>query len=180
MNGKNSLLNLISWQVEFFEYVERIASAVLSFSGLLKGIPMYNYVLGAQAIWREHGSQLRWKYGERFTIETLIVNGEIVNMELKSEDRDPSPPVFHGELPSVFQEHVTVAFMDQALMSYPDLLEHMMSSFFFSIIEEWERKVYRMEFKVSNRNMSYRINIYDAEDELVVASTSKLFHKLLN
>lgn len=140
---------------------------------------MYNYVLGAQSIWKEHGSSLRWKYGERFTIETTIVNGEVVNMELKSQDKN-TPPVFHGESPAVFQEKIPVEIMGNLPLTYPDLLENMMSFFFFALVDDWERRVYRMEFKTSLRNTSYCINIYDAEDELLIASTSKLFHKLLH
>ena len=140
---------------------------------------MYNYVLGAQLIWKEHGSTLRWKYGERFTIETTIVNGEVVNMELKSENINTAP-VFYGESPAVFQEKIPVEIMGNLALTYPDLLENMMSFFFFALVDDWQRRVYRMEFKTSTRNTSYCINIYDAEDELLIATTSKLFHKLLH
>ena len=134
---------------------------------------MYNYVLGAQSLWTEFGNPLRWKIGQHYAINCLFVNGEMVDMEVQSAQIDES--AFSSKHPVFFQERHGVKHYDGEVKTLYEITEDMMINFFHSLVENTERRVFRMRFDTSHRHHSFRISVEDAEGDILLATTHKLF-----
>ena len=134
---------------------------------------MFNYVLGAQSLWKEFGNQLRWKIGKHYALVCLFVNGELVDMDVQSDQIDKQ--AFNNSHPQFFQERNRVSFNDGEVKTLYEITEDMMINFFHSLVENAERRVFRMRFDTSSRHHSFRISVEDAEGDILLATTQKLF-----
>ena len=56
-----------------------------------------------------------------------------------------------------------------------EITEDMMINFFHSLVENPDRKVFRMRFDTSHRNHSFRISIENAEGDIFCETNQKLF-----
>ena len=134
---------------------------------------MYNYVLGAQSLWTEFGNPLRWKIGQHYALNCLFVNGEMVDMEVQSDNVDQT--AFSSKHPAFFQERHGVKHYNGEVKTLYEITEDMMINFFHSLVENPDRKVFRMRFDTSHRNHSFRISIENAEGDIFCETNQKLF-----
>ncbi len=134
---------------------------------------MFNYVLGAQSLWKEFGNPLRWKIGQHYALVCLFVNGELMDMNVQSDQIDKF--AFNSTHPQFFQERHGVSFNDGDVKTLYEITEDMMINFFHSLVENPDRKVFRMRFDTSHRNHSFRISIENAEGDIFCETNQKLF-----
>ena len=139
---------------------------------------MFNYVLGAQSLWKEHGTQLRCKVGQHYAIVCLFVDGEMVDMEVQSDNINQA--AFSSKHPAFFQERHGVRHYDGEVKTLYEITEDMMINFFHSLVEDTDRKVFRMRFDTTERNHTFKIFVEDAEGETLLATTQKLFWNVIH
>jgi hypothetical protein len=56
-----------------------------------------------------------------------------------------------------------------------EITEDMMINFFHSLVENTDRKVFRMRFDTSHRNQGFRISVENAEGDIFCETNQKLF-----
>ena len=140
---------------------------------------MFQYTLNAQAMWKEFGSNLKWKLGDRFKVTALFVNGEIADTSIVSTN-DTANTAFADKIPEVFQERVTSDFHSGRSMTMPEILDEILINFFYSLVEDWERRVFKLSLIIPRNSGGFLIHIYDAEDDEIISTKSSFFFKAIH
>lgn len=140
---------------------------------------MFQYTLNAQAMWKEFGSNLKWKLGDRFKLTALFVNGEIVDTTIVGIN-DIANSAFAGKIPEVFQESITSNVYPGRSMTMPEVLDELLINFFYSLVEDWERRVFKLALIIPRNSGGFLIHIYDAEDDEIISTKSSFYFKAIH
>jgi len=140
---------------------------------------MFQYTLNAQAMWKEFGSDLKWKLGDKFKLTALFVNGEIVDTSIASTN-DIANTAFAEKIPEVFQERVTSDFHSGRSMTMPEVLDEILINLFYSLVEDWQRRVFKLCLTIPRNSGGFLVHIYDAEDDEIISTKSSFYFKAIH
>ena len=140
---------------------------------------MLNYLLSAEAGWKNAVQVLPWRLGDKFKLEALFVNGELVDFEIESEKEDASHQVkYSGN--ALFDEK-TEFTMQGVRKDKPihEIVEDMLVSFYYCMVDDFDRKVHHLVLDTTPRHRAFLLSVLNSDEETILVTSNKLLFNLV-
>ena len=140
---------------------------------------MLNYLLSAEAGWKNVSNLLRWRLGDKYRLEALFVNGELVDFTVEGEKEDQSQQIkYDGN--AYFDEQIEF-IMQGVCTNKPAYLivEDMLVSFYHSLVDDFDRKVHHLVFDTTPRHRAFLVSVLNSDEETILVTSNQMLFNLV-
>jgi len=138
---------------------------------------MTEYNIAALRLYREIKDNSYNFLGEGYMLNSMFVNGDIVEFEiLPFEHRHNQIVEQHLTTLFEFQHTINSVLYYKKDIPFTEMVEAFLTNLFHTLITDWENKVFYLNFKKSVNKPNFTIQIFDHEREEFCMSN----HSLLN
>ena len=140
---------------------------------------MLNYLLSAEAGWKIASNLLRWRLGDKYRLEAIFVNGELVDFQVEGEKEDLSQQIrYDGN--AFFDEKVEFFFQGvrQDKPTYL-IVEDMLVSFYHSLVDDFDRKVHHLVLDTTPRHRAFLVSVLNSNEETILVTSNQLLFNLV-
>lgn len=140
---------------------------------------MLNYLLSAEANWKNAGHVLRWRLGDKFRLEALFVNGELVDFEVEGEKEDVTHQIkYNGN--AFFDEKIEFT-MQGVRKDKPihEIVEDMLVSFYHSLVDDFDRKVHHLVLDTTSRHRAFLVSVLNSDKETILVTSNQMLFNLV-
>ena len=140
---------------------------------------MLNYLLSAEAGWKNAGHALRWRLGDKFRLEALFVNGELVDFQVEGEKENASHPIkYNGN--ALFDDK-TEFTMQGVRKDKPihEIVEDMLVSFYYCMVDDFDRKVHHLVLDATSRHRAFLLSVLNSDEETTLVTSNQLLFNLV-
>ena len=140
---------------------------------------MLNYLLSAEAGWKNVSNLLRWRLGDKFKLQAIFVNGELVDFQVESEKDDPSHQIKY-DVNSFFDQKIEFTFQGvyQEKPAYL-IVEDMLVSFYHSLVDDFDRKVHHLVFDTTLRHRAFLVSVLNSDEETILVTSNQMLFNLV-
>ena len=140
---------------------------------------MLNYLLSAEAGWKNAAHVLRWRLGDKFRLEALFVNGELVDFQVEGERENASHLIkYNGN--AIFDEKTEFAIQGvRKDKPIHEIVEDMLVSFYYCMVDDFDRKVHHLVLDTTSRNRVFLLSVLNSDEETIFATSNKLLFNLV-
>lgn len=140
---------------------------------------MLNYLLSAEAGWKNVSNLLRWRLGDKFKLEAIFVNGELVDFQVEGEKEDSSHQIKY-DVNSFFDDKIEFTFQGvrQEKPAYL-IVEDMLVNFYHSLVDDFDRKVHHLLFDTTPRHRAFLVSVLNSDEETILVTSNQMLFNLV-
>lgn len=140
---------------------------------------MLNYLLSAEAGWKNASNLLLWCLGDKYRLEALFVNGELVDFTVEGEKEDQSHQIkYDGN--AFFNEKIEF-IMQGVRKDKPahEIVEDMLVSFYHCMVDDFDRKVHHLVLDTTPRHRAFLLSVLNSDEEAILVTSNQLLFNLV-